>query len=109
MRRAAGIAHTLPYDAAVMGDTQNGKPLPADRWDDVKAPTLVVVGGKSPAWMHNGTRALADMLPAARYHVLDGQTHMVKPKALAPALGAFFGESGTTEHFAELSGRSSPR
>jgi hypothetical protein len=60
--------------------------------------------------MHNGTRALADMLPAARYHVLDGQTHIVKPKALAPVLVDFFGESGTTgEHVAGLSGRSSRR
>src|SRR5688572_5943827 len=38
MRRApmwAGlekVAHTLPYDLAVMGDTQAGKPLPRQRW-----------------------------------------------------------------------------
>jgi pimeloyl-ACP methyl ester carboxylesterase len=107
MRKATAIAHTLPYDAAMMGDTQNGKPLPADRWDAVKVPALVVVGGKSPAWMHNGTRALANMLPAARYHVLDGGTHMVEPKALAPVLADFFSEGRTTvEDFAELSGRS---
>jgi hypothetical protein len=57
--------------------------------------------------MHNGTRALTNMLPAARYHVLDGGTHMVKPKELAPVLADFFSESRTTvEDFAELSGRS---
>jgi pimeloyl-ACP methyl ester carboxylesterase len=84
--KVTAVAHTLPYDAAVMGDTQEGKPLPAGRWAAVKVPTLVVVGGKSPPWMHNGMRALADLLPGARLQVLDGQTHVVKAKALAPVL-----------------------
>src|ERR1700730_19273356 len=26
------IAHTLPYDGAIVGDNQRGKPLPAGRW-----------------------------------------------------------------------------
>jgi pimeloyl-ACP methyl ester carboxylesterase len=89
-RKVTGIAHTLPYDAAVMAGTQAGKPLPADRWAGVRVPTLAVVGGKSGAWMHNGMRALADILPSAQYQVLDGQTHMVKPKVLAPVLMGFF-------------------
>jgi pimeloyl-ACP methyl ester carboxylesterase len=85
-----GVAHTLPYDAAAMGDTQSGKPLPADRWSGVSVPTLAVVGGKSEAWMHHGMRALADALPNARLETLEGQNHMVKPKALAPMLAEFF-------------------
>ena len=48
-------------------------------------------GGKSPAWMRNATRALAGIVPNATYRTLDGQTHMVKPKALAPPLIEFFG------------------
>jgi hypothetical protein len=35
-------------------------------------------------------RALANVLPDAMYRTLDGQTHMVKPKALAPVLAEFF-------------------
>jgi pimeloyl-ACP methyl ester carboxylesterase len=85
-----GVAHTLPYDAAAMGDTQSGKPLPAGRWSGVTAPTLTVVGGKSQPWMHNGMRALADALPKARHETLPGQNHMVKAKALAPMLADFF-------------------
>ena len=85
------IAHTLPYDFAAMEGTQSGEPLPAGRWDAVTMPTLVVVGGKSPAWFHHGTQELVDILPEARHHVLDGQTHMVKAKALAPLLVEFFG------------------
>ena len=43
--------------------------------------------------MHNGMRALADLLPNARLRVLERQTHTVKPKALAPVLVDFFGRA----------------
>ena len=84
------VAHTLPYDARIIGDLGRGAPLPAERWSNVTAPTLVVAGGKSPAWMQSSMRALADVLPAAEYRSLAGQTHMVKPRRLAPVLTGFF-------------------
>jgi pimeloyl-ACP methyl ester carboxylesterase len=84
------VAHTLPYDTAIVGDGQSGRPLPAGRWEPVKAPTLVIGGGKSPAWMRNGVEQLAGVLPNARLRTLEGQTHLVKPKALAPVLVEFF-------------------
>jgi pimeloyl-ACP methyl ester carboxylesterase len=89
-RKLTPTAHTLVYDAAIMGDTQSGEPLPADRWGAVTTPTLVAVGGKSPGWLQHGTAALAEALPNACYTSLAGQTHMVKAKALAPVLQAFF-------------------
>jgi pimeloyl-ACP methyl ester carboxylesterase len=89
-RKLKGVAHTLPYDAACMGDTQAGKPLDAEHWAAVGVPTLVLVGGKSPEWMANGMQSLTELLPSARREVLEGQTHMVKPKVLAPALARFF-------------------
>jgi len=89
-KRLKGLAHTLPYDAICMAGTQSGNPLPADRWASVTAPTLVVDGGKSPASMRNGAKALADLLPSARYVTLPGQTHIVKPAVLAPILSEFF-------------------
>jgi pimeloyl-ACP methyl ester carboxylesterase len=90
------VAHTLPYDGEIMGDTQLGRPLPTDRWPGTKVKTLVVVGGKSPAFFHNGTKMLADLLAHAEHHVLAGQTHMVKAKVLGPFLiDAFAG--GATE------------
>jgi pimeloyl-ACP methyl ester carboxylesterase len=82
-------APTLPYDIAILHDHQRGKPLTAAEWAEVKAPTLVAAGGKSPAWMTNGTRALAAALPDARYQTLSGQNHMVKPQAIAPVLTEF--------------------
>jgi pimeloyl-ACP methyl ester carboxylesterase len=86
------IAHTLPYDMTIVTPYQAGTPLPADRWNEVSVPTLVLVGGKSPAWLHHGTQALADVLPNAAHRVVEGQTHNVKAKALAPPLQEFFTE-----------------
>src|SRR5262249_11933487 len=88
-KRLCAVAHTLPYDFAVLGDTQSGQPLPAERWAAASTPTAVLVGSKSPAWMQNGMRALARTLGA--YHeTLPGQTHMVKPDVLGPVLEAFY-------------------
>jgi pimeloyl-ACP methyl ester carboxylesterase len=87
-----GVAHTLPYDISILQDHQRGTPLTAQEWAAVKTPTLVAAGGKSPAWMTNATRALADALPDASYRTLPGQTHMVKPQVIAPVLTEFFNE-----------------
>jgi pimeloyl-ACP methyl ester carboxylesterase len=84
------IAHTLPYDGAIVGDNQRGKPLPTGGWASVTVPAFVMHGGKSPAWMRHGNRSLASILPNARYQTLEGQTHMLKPKAHAPILEEFF-------------------
>jgi len=89
-KRMTSLAHTLPYDASCMVGTQSGTPLPAERWATLSAPALVVDGGKSPVTMRNGAKALADLLPNARYVTLPGQTHIVKPAVLAPVLGDFF-------------------
>jgi pimeloyl-ACP methyl ester carboxylesterase len=85
------VAPTLPYDIAIVQDHQRGTPLTAAEWAAVKAPALVAVGGKSPAWMTNATLALADALPDATYRTLPGQNHMVKARAIAPVLTDFFG------------------
>ena len=84
------VAPTLPYDIAIMHDHQKGRPLTSEEWVAVKAPTLVAAGGKSPAWMTNGTQALARALPDATYRTLPGQNHMVKAQAIAPVLTDFF-------------------
>ncbi len=89
--RLTAVAHTLPYDGAIVRDYQHGRPLPEGRWAQVNLPALVLHGGRSPAWMQAGTRALAAALPHAQCRVLDGQTHDVHAKAIAPALKAFFG------------------
>jgi hypothetical protein len=94
--KLTAVAHTLPYDMAIVGPYQRGTPLPADRWEDVRVPTLVIVGGKSPTWFHHGTQALAHPLPNARHQIVEGQTHNVKAKSLAPRLQAFFSNGRPT-------------
>ena len=83
------VAHTLPYDDAIMGDLTSGKPLPAARWAGVTIPTLVIDGGESPAWARNAVQAIVDVLPQAERRTLDGQTHQVDPEVLAPLLDEF--------------------
>ena len=83
-------APTLPYDITIMHEHQRGRPLTSAEWAAVKVPTLVAAGGKSPAWMSNGTRALAEALPDASYRTLPGQNHMVKAQVIAPVLTEFF-------------------
>jgi len=84
------VAHTLPYDGAISGEFQRGEALPAAAWTSVTVPVLAVAGGKSPAWMQNGMRALSSALSNAQHRTLAGQTHDVSAKALDPLLKQFF-------------------
>jgi pimeloyl-ACP methyl ester carboxylesterase len=84
------VAHTLPYDTAFTAPLQRGEPLPRDRWAGVTVPTAVVAGTKSPRWMRTAMRELAAVIPGAEHHDLPGQTHIVKPAALAPVLARHF-------------------
>jgi pimeloyl-ACP methyl ester carboxylesterase len=88
--KLTAVAHTLPYDFSIVGPFQRGRPLPSTRWESAVVPTLVMDGGKSPAWMRNAMRSLARIVPNATYRTVAGQTHMVKPLALAPPLIEFF-------------------
>jgi pimeloyl-ACP methyl ester carboxylesterase len=80
------IAHTLAYDARIMGDYW----LPVDRAAAVQVPTLVLAGGADMPWMRDTAQALADALPHGHLEILDGQGHDVDPSVLAPALIRFF-------------------
>jgi pimeloyl-ACP methyl ester carboxylesterase len=84
------VAHTLAYDGMVMGDTMSGKPLPSRKWLSNNAPTLVITGGNSESFFHDGARALVNDLPRAQHRILEGQDHAVSPAALAPLLIEFF-------------------
>jgi pimeloyl-ACP methyl ester carboxylesterase len=88
--RLTAVAHTLPYDVAVMGDTIQGKPLSISEWEAVQAQTLVMTGAKSQERARNSARALAEVLPNARLQVLEGQGYNLKMKPLAPFLEEFF-------------------
>jgi pimeloyl-ACP methyl ester carboxylesterase len=84
------VAHTLAYDGAIMGDTMSGRPLPTRKWASATPPTLVITGGNSETFFHDGAKALVENLPKAQHYVLEGQDHAVAPSALAPVLVEFF-------------------
>jgi pimeloyl-ACP methyl ester carboxylesterase len=80
------VAHTLPYDAAVMGDWL----LPAKKAALIKAPALVGAGEKSPVSMQNSMRQLASAIPRGELKMFKDQTHNIAMKVFAPALIEFF-------------------
>jgi pimeloyl-ACP methyl ester carboxylesterase len=90
------VAHTLPYDATIMQDTQAGDPLPLRKWASVPVPTLVMDGtvtfGRADLhpFMRHGAAALANVLSHAQRRILEGQDHGPADDVLAPALQEFF-------------------
>lgn len=80
------VAHTLPYDATIMGNWC----VPTQRAAQVRVPTLVMHGGKTDARLSRAANALAAALPNAELRVLPGQTHNASATALAPVLLSFF-------------------
>ncbi len=91
--KSVSVAHTLPYDLMVMGDTQRGRPLPASRWATATMPTLVMTGGKSEAFFHKGANALAEVLPNAQHRILKDQHHgsvVMSPNVVASDITQFF-------------------
>jgi hypothetical protein len=86
------LAHTLGYDAAVIGDYS----LPVERAAAVTVPTLVIAGGASFPFLLEAARALADVILDGQHRILEGQEHNVDPEVLAPVLVEFFKvQSGT--------------
>ncbi|TDO68326.1 pimeloyl-ACP methyl ester carboxylesterase [Kribbella sp. VKM Ac-2571] len=83
------IAHTLPYDAQVLGNNCFGDPMDTEQWAPIEQPVLVVNGGKSPGWMKTSTRALAAAVPGARHTEVPGQSHIIKAAAIAPVIADF--------------------
>ncbi|GAA1445280.1 alpha/beta fold hydrolase [Leifsonia poae] len=79
------VAPTLPNDIRIM----SGFRVPADRLSRIAVKTLVLVGGKAAEPMRDAQTAVAAAVPGARSGVLDGQTHQVSAKAIAPQIAAF--------------------
>jgi len=83
------LAHTLAYDATIMGDYS----LPTERIASITTPTLVIDGGASFEWIGETAQAIVELLPNGQGRTLEGQTHDVAAEALAPVLEEFFAAS----------------
>lgn len=91
--KMATMAHTLPYDYALVEETIGDTPLAALEWVSVTAPTMVLDGGKSPPHLRRPAEAVAGVVPGAQRRTLPGQNHgavLMAPKAVAAALIEFF-------------------
>lgn len=80
------IAHTLVYDATIIGN----RTLPIELIASTATRTLVIDGEESPPVMRDAAQAVADALPNGRRRSLAGQTHHISPGATAPVLEKFF-------------------
>jgi hypothetical protein len=64
------VAHTIPYDGAIVQDNQRGKLLPADRWTCVMHGTDARHGRWEKPWMDPPGKSVARERPEA-WQVLD--------------------------------------
>jgi pimeloyl-ACP methyl ester carboxylesterase len=88
-RKLEAVAHTLPYDAAIM----TGFRIPRARVATITTPVLVMNGTKTQPRLQDAARALAETIPGAQHRELAGQTHSVSAKALTPVTVEFLGSS----------------
>lgn len=82
-----GIAPTIAYDAAVVGEEAA---IPVERAARLTVPALVINGEQSYPFMQESGAALAKAIPGAQYRLLAGQPHEVAADAIAPVLIEFF-------------------
>ena len=79
------VAHTLPYDAAVMTAFR----VPRMRFASISRSVLVLNGTKTDPRLKAAARVIAETVPGAQHRELAGQTHNVSPAVLAPAVFDF--------------------
>ncbi|HEU5098996.1 MAG TPA: alpha/beta fold hydrolase [Roseiflexaceae bacterium] len=82
-----GVAPTIAYDDAVVGDDAS---VPIARAARLAMPALIIDGEASYPFMHVSATTLAKAIPRAQHRTLEGQTHEVAAQAIGPVLVDFF-------------------
>ncbi|HXB30882.1 MAG TPA: hypothetical protein VNW49_13735, partial [Puia sp.] len=85
-KKNEGVAHTLAYDVAIMGNFS----LPGELLEKISLPTLVIGGEKSPEKLLNAVKAVSWRISHSELCLLKGQSHNVSMKVLAPEITHFF-------------------
>jgi pimeloyl-ACP methyl ester carboxylesterase len=80
------MAHTLAYDAIVLGDSA----VPEELLARVPVPTIAFASSASPEWLHGGAQATGKLVPGAEYRQVDGVFHDAPPEIVGPILTEFF-------------------
>ena len=84
-RKLQDVAHTLPYDTAVMTEFR----VPRARFASIATPALVLNGSKTDTRLKDAARAVAGAIRGAQHRELAGQTHNVGPRVLTPVVVDF--------------------
>ena len=90
------IAHTLPYDLAVIGSGV----VPVDLLAQVAVPTVVVVGAVSPDALVAAGRSAAAAVPGARLAIAADVDHSAPPEVLAAAIRDALADQPAASHSA---------
>ena len=77
--KLVAVAHTLPYDAALM----TGFRVPRTQFARIAVPVFVLNGSKTDTRLKAAARAVAQTISGARHAELAGQTHNVNAEVLA--------------------------
>jgi pimeloyl-ACP methyl ester carboxylesterase len=85
-KKLKAVAHTLPNDITIL----DGFAVPEERAKSVKIPTLIAAGTKTSESILKSAKRLAEIVPGNQFKLLEGQTHNVSEKVLAPVLIEFF-------------------
>jgi pimeloyl-ACP methyl ester carboxylesterase len=85
--RTCSLAHTLPYDAAIVS-----RGLVAEHRLAIETPVLVLTAATAPAWMSAEARDLASAIPTGEWATVEDEDRM-RGTAVASKLIAFFGAS----------------
>jgi pimeloyl-ACP methyl ester carboxylesterase len=86
------IAHTLLYDASVMGIVDRS--VPVERVSAISASTLVMHGGAGLSFIKQAAFTLSKAIHNAEFRTLEGQTHAASSDVIAPVLIEFFKKQG---------------
>jgi pimeloyl-ACP methyl ester carboxylesterase len=92
--KLVAVAHTLPYDAAVM----TGFRVPRARFATINQRVLVLNGSKTDPRLKVAARVLAQTLAVSQHGELAGQTHNVNPRVLAVAVREFLNGPYAVHH-----------
>jgi pimeloyl-ACP methyl ester carboxylesterase len=82
------VAHTVPREL----HEERGFSMADLRLGELAAPTLLLIGSRSPSWAHRSTEAFAAAIPRAEVRTLEGHGHgasVSAPELLASELAEF--------------------
>jgi pimeloyl-ACP methyl ester carboxylesterase len=86
--KLCSMAPTMAHDYEIVGEMRGGT-IPEALVRSIRVPALVIAGEASPEFFRVTAARVAELLPNAKYTVLEGQDHGAAASALAPVVTRF--------------------